>query len=68
MKTIKVIVEHEKPIIYAEWINSLEGLWKRGQLNTRLDMVNWCIEEYGYVDSLLMDLIEKLYADNFICR
>ena len=66
MNTFITIVEHEKPILYSAWINALESSWSRGQHNTRLGMVYWCIEEYGHVDSLFMDLIERLYDDGFI--
>ena len=67
MTTINLFAEHEAAIIYADWINTLEkDFWKKGFINTRLDMVNWCIAKYGYVSTLFMRLIERLYADGFI--
>ena len=66
MTTIKIFAEHEAAIIYADMVNKLEPRWKSGRLCTRLEMVEWCIEQYGYVNSILFRLIEKLYADGFI--
>lgn len=67
MQTITLFAEHEAAIIYADWINTLETtFWKNGFINTRIEMVNWCIAKYGYVNSLLIRLIDRLYADGFI--
>lgn len=51
-----------KNISYSELVNEVEA----NKLNTRYDVVSYCIGRYGIIDKKIFELINKLYADGFV--
>lgn len=59
-------VKKEAREIFITLINELEREWKKGLINTRWELVNYCIGRYGAVTESVALAINDLYFDAFI--
>ena len=50
----------------ATLINELEVYWKRDLVNTRWEVLQYCIGRFENVNEIIVDAINRLYFDGFI--
>ena len=50
----------------AEIINELESFWRLNLLNTRFDVLGFCVGFYGSVNESILEAVVMLYCDGFI--
>lgn len=44
----------------------LQYFWSVDQINTRFDVVNYCVGRFEQIDERIIDAVNALYCENYI--
>lgn len=47
-------------------ITELQYFWSVGQINTRFDVVNYCVGRFEQIDENIIDAVNALYCEKYI--
>ena len=47
-------------------IAELQYFWSVGQINTRFDVINYCVGRFETIDETIIDAVNALYCENYI--
>lgn len=47
-------------------IAELQYFWSVGQINTRFDVINYCVGRFEQIDERIIDAVNALYCEKYI--
>lgn len=47
-------------------IAELQNFWSLGQINTRFEVVNYCVGRFEVIDEHIIDAVNALYCERYI--
>lgn len=47
-------------------IAELQDFWSLGQIDTRFEVVNYCVGRFEHIDENIIDAVNALYCERYI--